>query len=540
MKQLEEKARLAEEALAKSQVPAKNKQKEQKINWTANVSPLGARFLLLKDVYLIKKIDLVQGKVNLDLLPGKYQVTVSKRGYSPISQSITVSKESLTYNVELTEVRGKLTVKSNPSVTILSKDESDKERELGKTDSKGSLIVDYLKEGNYKLILSKKNYSTDSATVQIDESKSAILKLFLTGLPGKLEISSNKNADVYEKNSKIGTLNNTISNLSAGKHKLEIRKKGYRTEKISIEIPPNGFKMLTAPTLEKLTLPPFIKHIITLKAKGYANYIFGLTLPAPNTNYKPLTKKLGKIKAPSIGSSWKIPDLGMEFVYVKSGSFQMGSNNGNSDEKPVHTVNLTNDFWVGKYEVMQAEYKKIMGNNPSSFKGNNNPVEQVSWNEAVYFCKKLTERERKAGRLSSGYVYRLPTEAEWEYAAKGGAKSGGYKYSGSDSIGSVAWYNSNSGSKTHPVGQKKANELGIYDMSGNVWEWCSDWYGDYPSGSVTNPVSSGAGSYRVLRGGSWRYDARYCRSAYRLWDTPSGTNRGLGFRLLRAISTSLP
>lgn len=227
----------------------------------------------------------------------------------------------------------------------------------------------------------------------------------------------------------------------------------------------------------------------------------------------------------------------MKLVYVAPGSFMMGSNNGDSDETPVHRVTLTKGYWIGKYEVTQSEYQSIMGTNPSRFKGSNKPVEQVSWNDAVKFCKKLTARERAAGRLPSDCEYRLPTEAEWEFAARGGTKSRGYKYSGSNNINSVAWFGSNSSGQTHEVGTKSSNELGIHDMSGNVWEWCNDWYGKYSSGSATDPAGASSGSYRVNRGGGWASGARCCRVAFRDNNSPGYTYAFLGFRVLLASSS---
>jgi formylglycine-generating enzyme required for sulfatase activity len=243
---------------------------------------------------------------------------------------------------------------------------------------------------------------------------------------------------------------------------------------------------------------------------------------------------------PQAGGDWTVPELGLELVHVAPGLFRMGSEDGHSDsdEQPVHEVRITRPFWLGKCEVTQAEHEKLMGENPSHFEGARNPVEQVSWNDAVAFCRKMTERERAAGRLPSGYEYRLPTEAEWEYAARGGPKSKGFTYSGSNDVGDVAWYDRNSDKKTHAVGQKKPNELGLCDMSGNVYEWCGDWLGGYPSGTAADPPGAGTGSFRVDRGGSWILSARFCRSASRNWLTPTVSYDYLGFRVALAPPSS--
>ena len=232
--------------------------------------------------------------------------------------------------------------------------------------------------------------------------------------------------------------------------------------------------------------------------------------------------------------------LGMPFVGVPVGSFQMGSNDGDKDEKPVHTVRITKPFWTGKYEVTQEEYEKLAGKNPSRLKGAGNPVEYVSWNGAVAFCKKLTERERSAGRLPAGYEYRLPTEAEWEYVARGGAKGREFTYSGSNDLDDVGWHSGNSGKKAHPVGAKRSNELGIHDMSGNVWEWHLDWYGKdtYSGGMRTDPRGPQSGLDRVYRGGSWFLGASFCRVAFRDGAVPSGSYRNLGFRVALGPSSN--
>ena len=221
----------------------------------------------------------------------------------------------------------------------------------------------------------------------------------------------------------------------------------------------------------------------------------------------------------------------IEMVKVEGGTFMMGATsemkNPNSNEKPVHQVTLTNDYYMGKYEVTQALWQAVMGSNPSEYKGDNLPVETVSWNDCQKFISKLNSL--------TGRMFRLPTEAEWEYAARGGKESRGYQYSGSSNISDVAWYDENSGSKTHPVGTKQANELGIYDMTGNVWEWCQDWYGSFSSSSQANPTGADSGSSRVFRGGSWYGNARYCRLSFRDCTPPDCRGYNLGLRLALSV-----
>ena len=227
--------------------------------------------------------------------------------------------------------------------------------------------------------------------------------------------------------------------------------------------------------------------------------------------------------------------VSFKMVAVEGGTFQMGATseqqNPYSDEKPVHDVTLSS-YYIGETEVTQALWEAVMGSNPSCFKGSDNPVECVSYNDCVAFVKKLNDKLKAAGQLPAGREFRLPTEAEWEYAARGGNRSRGYQYSGSNTLSSVAWYGESwdTGS-THPVKKKQANELGLYDMSGNVWEWCYDWYYDYSSSSQTNPKGPSTGSGRVLRGGSWNYLAQNCRVAYRYNYSPDYRINYGGLRL---------
>lgn len=214
---------------------------------------------------------------------------------------------------------------------------------------------------------------------------------------------------------------------------------------------------------------------------------------------------------------------GLDMVPVQGGTFTMGSNNGQDDEKPPHQVTLSS-FSIGKYEVTQADWFAIMGTRPSLFENCDQcPVENVSWNEVQEFLKQLNKKY-------PGKNYRLPTEAEWEYAARGGTKSKGFAYAGSDDLNEVAWHASNSDDKTRPVGGQKANELGLYDMSGNVWEWCSDWYGSYRASAQTNPGGPAKGVLRVIRGGSWSAP-QHCRSAFRGYGGPGDRHGNFGFRL---------
>ena len=230
----------------------------------------------------------------------------------------------------------------------------------------------------------------------------------------------------------------------------------------------------------------------------------------------------------------------------------MGINNGNSDEKPIHTVTV-DDFYIGKYEVTFEEYDKFCeatGRNKPNDRGwgrGRIPVINVSWNDAVSYCNWLSEHEGldkfyningdelKMNWNANGY--RLPTEAEWEYAARGGNKSHGYKYSGSNNIDKVAWYKDNSRGKTHEVSTKHPNELGIYDMSGNVWEWCNDLYysGYYYQSPRNNPKKPNSSSRRVVRGGSWRNVPDYCRVSGRYYDYPANSGSSLGFRIARTV-----
>jgi formylglycine-generating enzyme required for sulfatase activity len=232
------------------------------------------------------------------------------------------------------------------------------------------------------------------------------------------------------------------------------------------------------------------------------------------------------VNAEKAFSTWE-NSIGMKLVWILPGTFQMGSNDGEGFEKPRHTVKISKGFYMGIYEVTQEQYQKVMGTNPSMFNGSNLPVEQVSWDDAVEFCKNLSQKE--------GKTYRLPTEAEWEYACRAGTTSR-YSFGDSESqLGDYAWYNQNSGNTTHPVGEKKPNAWGLYDMHGNVWEWCQDWYAEdwYSKGPMENPLNESYGDkiFRVVRGGSCVGGSDRCRVWFRDF-IPIFRINGFGFRVV--------
>ena len=222
-----------------------------------------------------------------------------------------------------------------------------------------------------------------------------------------------------------------------------------------------------------------------------------------------------------------VADLGngvsMDFMPISAGSFSMGNKSGHSQ----HLVTLTRPFWMGKTEVTQAQYRQVMGTSLSLFSGDQNPVEKVSWQDAVRFCKKLTEYDRRISRLPAGYEYTLPTEAQWEYACRAGTTN---DFAGK--LDAMGWYSVNAEGKPHPVASMLPNAWGLYDMHGNVWEWCSDWYRDSFDGHAIDPEGVFSGTTRVCRGGSWNRYALYCSSAYRGRADPSKSRGNLGFRII--------
>ena len=323
-------------------------------------------------------------------------------------------------------------------------------------------------------------------------------------------------ADVFVDGKKVGVTPYMLEKISFGQHRVELQKAGYEKSVKVVVINPEE--------LENTQLA----KVVLVKDPNYKEQQVAVTSVTPAIPTTPTTSSSGN-------RTFTVNGVSFEMIAVKGGTFTMGGtseqgSDAESDEKPTHSVTLS-DYYIGKLEVTQELWRAVMGDEPTYNggwtdeygKGTNYPAYRVSWNDVQEFIRKLNQK--------TGANFRLPTEAEWEYAARGGNKSNGYKYSGSNSIDDVAWYTSNSGSKTHPVGTKSPNELGIYDMSGNVWEWCQDWKGSYSSGSQTNPQGQSSGSPRVLRGGSWRNNAEDCRVSDRNADPPGHRILNVGFRL---------
>ena len=416
-----------------------------------------------------KHYTLTDGAMRVVLPAGSYSYTVTAAGYHSQSGMVVVAGEKVTKQIALTADAATVTLTAPDGAEIWINEEfKGKERWSG-TLSSGTYIFEARKQGYKSGVMSQQITSArPSQSYTLPAPQPIYGSIMVDGTPLM--------ADVALDGTPIGQTPLKKGGILIGNHTLTISKSGYADH----------------------------KQIVTITEGETANIDVTLKKGGANANI-----------------------AGFDMVYVKGGTFTMGAtaeqgSDAYSNEKPTHSVTVS-DFYIGKYEVTQAQWRAVMGKNPSYFSGDNNPVEYVSWKDIQKFLKKLNAK--------TGKKFRLPTEAEWEYAARGGNQSKGYKYSGSNSIGDVAWYTDNSSRKTHPVGQKTPNELGIYDMSGNVWEWCQDWYGSYSSSSQTNPTGPSGGSYRVLRGGSWHDYAGYCRVSYRNFSTPDYRNFSYGFRL---------
>ena len=452
--------------------------------YALTVSPKDAK-VSIDDVLQSSSSD---GEYSAMLPYGSHTYKVEAGGYISKSGSFTISNSDMTpISVSLVSAMATVSVTCpTPAVSLYVDKKS-----VGTIPWTGSL-----KEGMHLIEAKKEGYRSQQRTINLSQQqKLDVAFAELATVQGNLSVNYKPfGADVYVDGKKIGQSPRVFNGLLVGSHKVEIKKDGYGTESKQVNI----LEGQTATIAGVLTAN-------TTVATNTASSLSGNTITIPVKN-----------------------GISIDMVRVEAGTFTMGATSEMEDpydwEKPTHQVTLTNDYYIGKYEVTQALWKAVMGNNPSNFKGDNLPVEKVSWDDCQEFINKLNR--------ITGKTFRLPTEAEWEYAARGGKKSRGYQYSGSNNISDVAWYSDNSGNMTNDVGSKQANELGIYDMTGNVWEWCQDRYGRYDSFSQVNPTGANSGSYRVIRGGSWIRTARYCRSSCRYSSSPGGRNIGLGLRLI--------
>ena len=386
---------------------------------------------------------------------------------------------------------------------------------MGNVENKTGEYWVYMPQGNRQLKVKHANYApvmvtfADYGVEKLESNRTYELIITASGstqVAQKQRLTirySPSSATVLVDNKMVkGTNGVAQTTLPVGQHSFVVACEGYESEEGTVKL--------------KASAPSNIQITLTKEAVAIQQNIVS----------QPAVAQQHVVQAPIAHSdNITIPvkdGISIDMVRVEAGTFTMGATpemkNPNDDEKPTHRVTLTNDYYMGKYEVTQALWKAVMGNNPSKFKGDNLPVENVSWYDCQEFISKLNR--------ITGKTFRLPTEAEWEYAARGGNKSRGYQYSGSNNLSDVAWYKDNGGSKTHAVGTKQPNELGIYDMSGNVYEWCQDRYGAYSSSSQVNPIGADIEpSNRVIRGGSWDYYARICRSSDRGINVPDNRSR---------------
>ena len=422
------------------------------------------------------------GLVTGNYATGSYRIETRKANHRSASQTIDVnpgmSGQTITLQ-EPTPITGTLLVNSTPVGASITLDG----QPVGQTPRQ----ITQLLVGTHSVKLTKPGYADYVATVTLEEGKTANLTATLQNVVQVSIICNVPTAKIYCDGTYLGTGSGTYP-LSMGSHTLIATADNYKDYSAPIQV--------TSATTS---------HIINLQ---------------PKSNDRTIT----------------VGGVTFKMVYVEGGTFTMGATSeqgdeAHSDEKPTHSVSLSS-YYIGETEVTQALWHAVMGSEPTYNggwedqygRGSNYPAYRVSYEDCQAFIRKLNNLTAK--------IFRLPTEAEWEYAARGGNKSRGYKYSGSNTLSDVAWNYDNSGNKTHPVKIKSPNELGLYDMSGNVWEWCQDWYDDYSSSSQTNPKGPSTGSNRVYRGGGWLVSARNCRVSLRGSGSPSSRYYYIGLRLV--------
>ena len=414
-------------------------------------------------------------------------------------------------------------------------------------DRKGSGTLSWRQgEGLCDIVVSMEGHRDARRQLEVVAGRAQTVQLTPQPIYGSASVDSDPmDAEIWIDGKQYGVTPNVVERLLVGSHTLVLKKSGcadlqqqfsveegkeaslsvklptgrsvrFTSEKPGMQIIVDGKELGTTPLTAVVGIG---HHSVSAMRGGDIVVVRDLDITSAGA---PLTMAFS-----DFNQTFMVNGVQFTMVAVEGGTFTMGAtseqgSDAEDDEKPAHQVTLS-DYYIGQTEVTQALWKAVMGGNPSNHKGDNLPVEQVSWDNCQVFIQKLNQL--------TGKQFRLPTEAEWEYAARGGRKSQGYKYAGGNNIGSVAWYDGNSGYETHPVATKQANELGIYDMSGNVWEWCSDWYGGYQSSSQSDPQGPSSGSYRVFRSGNYVDGAGRCRVSYRGRNTPDDRYSALGLRL---------
>ena len=435
-----------------------------------------------------------------EIASGRCDIRLQLKDYAPASQSVTVT-EGMTASVNVTlEARfAHVTINSLPGAAI---------KVNGAEVGSGS-YSNNMAEGIYDIEASLAGHRPVTKQIEVIVGVPQTIELRPTPIYGMLDVNSNPmGANITINGKSYGDTPTSIENLLVGDYDVVLTKPGYASVSQRVTVSENA----SASVDVKMQKGEMKNSQIDESA---------LSVSAIN-----LTPNWSASVTPSQRAV--LEKLIANMVKVEGSTFTMGAtpeqgNDAYEYERPAHQVTLS-DYYIGRYEVTQKEWQAVMGDNPSKFYGDNLPVDYVSWNDCQDFINKLNQL--------TGLKFRLPTEAEWEFAARGGKQSKGYKYSGSDNAKNIAWYEKNSGSKPHQVGTKEPNELGIYDMSGNVGEWCGDWYGRYSSSAQTNPTGPSSGSSRVLRGGSWSSGAGSCRVSYRYRGNPSGRDSNNGFRVV--------
>ena len=474
------------------------------------------------------------------LASGEYQVRIVQNLYSPVSERVVVSDgQTLRFAPTLHADFARVTLAVEGGAEIWIDDQR---------KGAGSW-TDILASGDYRVECLLPSHRSTVRELKVDPTMDGRTIRLDTPTPiyGSLDINSTPaGADIWLDGVRVGTTPMLLPECLVGEHTVRISKAGYgdytrtfslaedATEEVGCRLEDGRPVVIAAPAGADIYVDG--RRVGTGRFEGslgYGSHTVYAALDGKQTATQTVDVPQGSGSLPDVTLAFLGPQTfhvnGVSFVMmpVEAGSFTMGATpemeNPRDNERTTHRVTLTRNYYLGRTEVTQALWRAVMGANPSGFKGDERPVENVSWEDCQQFLQKLN--------ALTGRTFRLPTEAEWEYAARGGWKGRGCPYSGSRSLKEVAWYGGNSNGRTHDVGTKQPNELGLYDMSGNVWEWCHDWYGSYSRADQTDPTGPSGGSYRVIRGGGWYCNARYCRSSYRYYGTPDTRGDGLGLRL---------